>query len=454
MNLDEVPVPLRPILVVEDVLAAALAKVLEARPATDDVSATKLARLVNKMGDRGWSPEAQAQLVETLTADAVAGSIEFDRMLADDVLGFIDSSSPSDVFAVRECTITVPPVQFTIDKLLSRSGHEKLAFLARSTNRLGPVVLKRFRAPESATDDAVLGEITARSHPNIVHTDYMQNSAGEHFFTEAFMERVFDDDEVLYGHDEPANLLHDLLSAVAYLHGTLGRIHGDIKPDNVAASGGRYLLLDFGNSTPISETTGVPSGSFRTRAPELLGDAQTFNTPPGAADVWSVGATVFHLVLGRFPLLDRGESTPTDDDQRTSFKEVLRVRAADEYSARVTDPCADLPAALAPVVRQMLGRDPAKRPTAGALLARVEQDLAPYLRQRTLPATITPREELGVLERHVPLALRRGHTPRQWVRQCERRLTELGNLPGWTIADRARLEALTKSVAVALREAR
>lgn len=95
-------------------------------------------------------------------------------------------------------------------------------------------------------------------------------------------------------------LLHDLLSAVAFLHGNW-ILHRDLKPTNLLYSNscGRLLLADFG----LARKFGEPIIHLMTplvqtlwyRAPELLLGEKNYST---AVDCWSVGCVFAELIIG------------------------------------------------------------------------------------------------------------------------------------------------------------
>lgn len=107
-------------------------------------------------------------------------------------------------------------------------------------------------------------------------------------------------------------LAADMCCAIRYLHGVRPAIiHGDIKGENVMVeptAGGvlRAKLVDFGLSQILQGTARAKGGSIRWMAPELaLLGPQPATT---SSDVFSLGALLFKLVVGRTPHADQDAS--------------------------------------------------------------------------------------------------------------------------------------------------
>lgn len=138
-------------------------------------------------------------------------------------------------------------------------------------------------------------------------------------------------------------ILVQLMEFLSYLHAQ-GGLHRDIKPDNLLVDAvGNFAVGDFGlgnNPRYTVMMTAHAVGTWGYIAPEL--------TQPGAkatpaADVYSAGATIFHLATGLHP-----------KDAHTLDPWTLRP---------------NLPAELREAILQMVRVDPRTRPSAQALLA-------------------------------------------------------------------------------------
>nr|MDZ8047853.1 serine/threonine-protein kinase [Nostoc sp. DedQUE02] len=105
-----------------------------------------------------------------------------------------------------------------------------------------------------------------------------------------------------YSEIEIREFLLDLLPVLKFVH-VRGVIHRDIKPQNIIRrkSDGRLVLIDFGASKQLTATVqtkmGTVIGSHGYTALEQMQDGKAYP----ASDLFSLGATCFHLLTGVRP---------------------------------------------------------------------------------------------------------------------------------------------------------
>jgi tetratricopeptide (TPR) repeat protein len=172
---------------------------------------------------------------------------------------------------------------------------------------------------------------------------------------------------------------------IAYAH-SKGVIHRDIKPANVMLGPfGETYVVDWGLATDLSGGTpsaseesdapvsALPDDSDATQTGSLVGTPAYMSPEQAAgdwrhvgpaADVFSLGATLYAILAGRPPYQGRMVLTVLEDAQAAKF---LRPRAIRP----------NVPPALEAVCLKAMAKDPAERyPSAAALAADVERWLA------------------------------------------------------------------------------
>jgi len=157
----------------------------------------------------------------------------------------------------------------------------------------------------------------------------------------------------------------DIGEALAHVH-ELEVVHRDIKPGNVLIDRrGRGKLADLGLARQLVgaldesggrrlTAKGAALGSPAYMAPEQISDTSAVGP---AADVYALGATLYHALCGRPPLI--GEN-PTATLMRVMREDPSPIGAL----------IAGLPAAVAESVDASLAKNPARRPADVGELAR------------------------------------------------------------------------------------
>ncbi|MBX3158259.1 MAG: protein kinase [Deltaproteobacteria bacterium] len=152
-------------------------------------------------------------------------------------------------------------------------------------------------------------------------------------------------------------VLAQLAEALAFLHAR-GVIHRDVKPSNVLVANGTAKLLDFGlalerrrvDEEVARETRIVGTAAYL--APEYLDRLDV--TP--AMDVYALGVLAFELVTGAPPFA--GAEVVSGDRRLLALPRAGRINAA-------------VPRDLEDVIDDMLAANPARRPSALQIAARI-----------------------------------------------------------------------------------
>ncbi|MDX6743921.1 serine/threonine-protein kinase [Actinocorallia sp. A-T 12471] len=154
-----------------------------------------------------------------------------------------------------------------------------------------------------------------------------------------------------------AELGLQLLDALCLAHAR-GIAHRDVKPANVLLSGDRAILTDFGIATVAGDARAAAEQGI-VGSPGYIPPERLNGVPhdPLAADLWSLGATLYAAVEGRRPF--------------------ERANALAMIGAVLTDDAAPphLAGPLGPLLIAMLHRDPQRRP-APAEIRRVLEGVA------------------------------------------------------------------------------
>jgi eukaryotic-like serine/threonine-protein kinase len=190
--------------------------------------------------------------------------------------------------------------------------------------------------------------IAVVSHPNVVTLHDIARHEGEPFVV---MELVpsrslaeFVREQGPLNPKQAAAVADAVAAALGAAH-QAGITHRDVKPGNVlVGDSGQIKLTDFGIARNVAETTmtstGIMLGSPAFIAPEVASGQEV--TP--AADLWSLGATLFAVLEGHPPY-------DADNDPLATVTEVVHGEVPKPTSA----------GALKPVIMGLMVKDPAAR---------------------------------------------------------------------------------------------
>ena len=361
---------------------------------------------------------------------------------------------------------------FRVDRKLA-SGGMGAVYLGYDTSLDRPVALKTLR-PELAGDAAFLARFQheARSQANLVHPHVVQiYFVGEEHGVWFMAMQLVDGGSLQEAVDRRGRLpwrevaVHFVGLTEALIEAArLGIVHRDLKPANVLVDRfGSAHLADFGLATgatlpqqtktfvrgtvPMSSDVSV-AGSVMGTLPYMAPEQLQGLPLDQRADVYGMGATIYHLLSGEPPV--RAE-TP---DQ------ALRAIQAGIPAVRSRRP--DVPVLLAEVVDCCLRADPAERFQDHHDLLRAVRRAEP---QPVVAPTPLVRGLAGLLDLLPALAVLRftffrapwaaplwfaawlvlghlalGASPGQWLMRLRLRTEEDGDVAPWRGAGRALLQ--------------
>jgi serine/threonine-protein kinase len=278
------------------------------------------------------------------------------------------------IVMIEGATLNGEPAQMGPYRILRRLGQGGmgavyLAFDAKQNRQVAVKVLAAEQAPKSniLRRFQLEGKTGALlTHPNIVRSyDVGQDEAsGLHYIVLEYVDGPTAHELLdLKGKLEVADAVHIILDiARALEHAHKNRIiHRDVKPANILlASSGLAKLSDFGlakHLTPPSPPfQGGEGGGNLTHATQGIGtpyympyeQAMNAKMADERSDIYSLGATLYHLIAGDVPF--SGESS----------LEIVEKKQLGHYPPAFTHN-ANVPTVLEEILFRMLRRDPGDR---------------------------------------------------------------------------------------------
>ncbi|HEY5952586.1 MAG TPA: serine/threonine-protein kinase, partial [Kofleriaceae bacterium] len=151
--------------------------------------------------------------------------------------------------------------------------------------------------------------------------------------------------------------LRQIAEGLAVLHAA-GKVHRDIKPSNILVRpNGSVVIVDFGLVSEIHSSQQMEDGNI-VGTPYYMAPEQALGQTVGPpADWYAVGSILYEVLSGSLPF----EGTVTEV--------LFRKQAADPDPLDAL--ASGIPADLSALCMAMLARDPAARPTAAEVIARL-----------------------------------------------------------------------------------
>jgi len=261
---------------------------------------------------------------------------------------------------------------FKIDRLLGKGGMGEV-YLARQLSMDRDVALKIL--PSSMTVDEQLVQrflqevrMAARlEHQHIVRAYEAGEDSGVYFLAMSYVKGdtlsdLLADGSVLEEKDA-LSITRQMATALAHAWDEYQMLHRDIKPSNIMLDkNGEPKLMDMGLCKSLGEQAGMTLSGTVMGTPNYMSPEQASGRGDidFRADVYSLGATLYHMLTGRMPF------------DGSSIMEVLRKQATEslpdprESNPAVSETCVGL-------MEIMLAKDPAGRhPSWEALIADVD----------------------------------------------------------------------------------
>ncbi len=171
------------------------------------------------------------------------------------------------------------------------------------------------------------GRLAAKmNHNNIVQAIDVGEVGGLYYFVMEYVEgkTLYDDLSrgKIFNEDDAIDLILQLVSALGHAH-SMGLVHRDVKPKNIMINRDNAVkLADMGLARETSDIKaakneqGKAFGTPYYIAPEQIRGLVDID---GRADIYALGATLFHMVTGRVPF----EASAPSNVMKKHLKETL-----------------------------------------------------------------------------------------------------------------------------------
>lgn len=197
----------------------------------------------------------------------------------------------------------------------------------RATNEGRAVkIFRKDLAVTSSSQQKLMEEINilrSLDHPNIIRVYeffedakrfyiVMEQCNGGELFEEILKRQNF-------GEPQAAIILHQLFSAVAYLHDS-GIIHRDLKPENILLEEKGDImnikLIDFGTAVRVDKNKTIKGaiGTAYYIAPEVLSGTYNYK-----CDLWSCGVIIYILLAGYPPFDGQNDEEILEKVKKSSY---------------------------------------------------------------------------------------------------------------------------------------
>ena len=275
--------------------------------------------------EQGESPTiAEYRLRFPQQADALNEMFEVHEAIETGAVAVSDRSQPraqqrSDTEPSRRATTqqldSAELPGYEIMELVGRGGMG-VVYRARQVGTNRNVAVKVFFGGDKATPEEIARfsmeaeALALLNHPSIAAVHEAGYRSGIHFLAMEWIDGQTLADKIVaseYSPRESAELIKRIARAIHYAH-TRGVVHRDLKPQNILLDqGGEPHIVDFGlaqfrDRDHTWTTGGQILGTLPYMSPEQARGDQDCVGP--LADIYGIGAVLFHLLCGRPPLCD------------------------------------------------------------------------------------------------------------------------------------------------------
>ena len=291
------------------------------------------------------------------------------------------AGSSSGRYAPRRAEEVAPDAVSPGDRLGGYEVQERIArgsmgTVFRATHgRTGEEVALKVLSPERAGQELASHRFVqearlacALTHPGLVRGRAFGLCRGRRFFVMEYFPAPSLKGRIQQGgaleEREAARVGAQVARALAYLHGE-GIVHRDVKPANILVDRQETKLCDLGLAREVhvpsaATASGATLGTPRYMSPEQARGSRDVGP---AADLYSLGVTLFHAVAGRPPFLEESGIVVLS---RHLFDEVPDVRAARPVVSQD----------MAQLIWRLTRKDPAQRLGSAAEAAQALEALA------------------------------------------------------------------------------
>ncbi|MDA3962700.1 MAG: serine/threonine-protein kinase [Planctomycetota bacterium] len=154
-------------------------------------------------------------------------------------------------------------------------------------------------------------------HPNLIAVHDVGEISGLLFFSMEMVKGKSVGDQLkgegIFAEDDAIEVMRQVLEALKYAHAH-GLVHRDIKPDNIMVTERDMVkVADLGLARQVDDGEGSRAGNDQTKSGTMMGtpyymppeQGQDARYATARSDIYAVGATLYHMVVGTVPFKGR-----------------------------------------------------------------------------------------------------------------------------------------------------